>query len=200
MAWEVTGSYYEACNCEAVCPCRAEGDRKGGRSTYGYCDFVLSWWIHEGHIDGRDLAGRKVVLVGSYSDDEERSPWRVSVFVDSGADEQQVSDLAAIFTGQLGGDTHRMYALVIREVKGVYTADIDLVHEPRKWKIGVDHRVLVRSTLPAEALGPVSCAIPGHEHPGTELVADRVFVDKVDGFDFDLNTGTSFETDFAYQG
>jgi len=28
MAWELSGSHYEACNCEAVCPCRRHGDRR----------------------------------------------------------------------------------------------------------------------------------------------------------------------------
>ncbi len=57
--WKVKGSYYEACNCQAVCPCRREGERTGGRSTYGECDFVLSWWITDGEIDERPLEGRK---------------------------------------------------------------------------------------------------------------------------------------------
>ena len=65
--WHVKGSYYEACNCQVVCPCRREGDRNGGRSTYGECDFVLSWWITDGEIEGRRLDGRKAVLVGRYS-------------------------------------------------------------------------------------------------------------------------------------
>ena len=43
MPWAVSGSYYEVCNCEAICPCRRHGARKGGRSTYGTCDFALSW-------------------------------------------------------------------------------------------------------------------------------------------------------------
>ena len=47
-AWRVAGTYFEACNCDAVCPCRRQGGRAGGRSTYGVCDFALSWWIESG--------------------------------------------------------------------------------------------------------------------------------------------------------
>ena len=43
--WTVAGSYFEACNCEAICPCRRVGERAGGRSTYGICQFVLSWQV-----------------------------------------------------------------------------------------------------------------------------------------------------------
>jgi hypothetical protein len=31
-------SYFEACNCEAVCPCRRLDERLGGRATYETCD------------------------------------------------------------------------------------------------------------------------------------------------------------------
>ena len=30
--WQLAGTYLEACNCEAVCPCRRIGGRAGGRS------------------------------------------------------------------------------------------------------------------------------------------------------------------------
>jgi hypothetical protein len=30
VPWRVSGSYLEACNCEAICPCRRIGGRAGG--------------------------------------------------------------------------------------------------------------------------------------------------------------------------
>ena len=45
MDWELGGSYLEACNCDPICPCRAVGGVKGGRSTHGECLGALSWWI-----------------------------------------------------------------------------------------------------------------------------------------------------------
>jgi hypothetical protein len=48
LPWRVSGSYYEVCNCEAICPCRRSGDAMGGRATYDTCDFALSWWIQDG--------------------------------------------------------------------------------------------------------------------------------------------------------
>ena len=33
--WSIAGSYLEACNCEAICPCRRIGGVSGGRSTFG---------------------------------------------------------------------------------------------------------------------------------------------------------------------
>jgi hypothetical protein len=48
LPWRISGSYLEACNCEAICPCRRIGGRQGGRSTYGVCLGSLSWQIEEG--------------------------------------------------------------------------------------------------------------------------------------------------------
>ena len=73
--WEVAGSYFEACNCEAICPCRKVGERAGGRSTYGVCQFVLSWQISRGRADELQLDDLAVVMAGWYDDDEPGKPW-----------------------------------------------------------------------------------------------------------------------------
>jgi hypothetical protein len=33
VPWAISGTYLEACNCDAICPCRTIGGREGGRST-----------------------------------------------------------------------------------------------------------------------------------------------------------------------
>ena len=86
MSWSVEGTYFEACNCLPICPCRQVGGRDGGRSTFGVCDFALSWWIRRGHAGDLDLTGRQVVMVGNYHDDEPGSPWTVALFIDDAAD------------------------------------------------------------------------------------------------------------------
>jgi len=68
LAWAVAGTYFEACNCLPICPCRQIGSRAGGRSTFGVCDFALSWLVTRGHTGTLDLSGRQVVLVGTYED------------------------------------------------------------------------------------------------------------------------------------
>jgi hypothetical protein len=58
--WRVCGSYFEGCNCEAICPCRSVHGRPGGPSTYGECFGALSWIVEDGHADGLDLSGLSV--------------------------------------------------------------------------------------------------------------------------------------------
>ena len=57
MSWRIRGTYFESCNCDAICPCRRIEGVAGGRSTHGVCMGVLSWLIEEGAADGIDLAG-----------------------------------------------------------------------------------------------------------------------------------------------
>ena len=81
LAYRVRGSYFESCNCEAICPCRKIGSTLGGRSTYGECYGVLSWAIESGSVDGIEVGGLSIALVFRYDDDEPDSPWRLVVTV-----------------------------------------------------------------------------------------------------------------------
>jgi hypothetical protein len=137
-------------------------------------------------------------MVGSYSDDEPGSPWRVALFVDENADEDRRKDLADVFLGRIGGDTYRLYGRAIREVTVLRPATIRLAHERGRWRIGVDTFVEVRSTIEADADGPVSCGISDHA-PGTEMISDVLTV-AVPPFEWNLRERCSFESPFTYRG
>jgi hypothetical protein len=99
--WHVKGSYFEACNCEAICPCRWQGGRRlATASSYGVCDFALSWRVLDGHAGNRDLGGLCVVMAGIYGDG---LPWHVSLYVDERADAAQYEALTNSFLGRAGG-------------------------------------------------------------------------------------------------
>src|SRR3954465_1635183 len=100
--WALSGTYLEACNCEAICPCRRIGGRQGGRSTYGICLGALSWQIVEGRAGDTDPGGRGGVIVCRYSDDEPGSPWDFVLYLDDRADDHQRAALEAIFLGHAG--------------------------------------------------------------------------------------------------
>src|SRR5437764_12520283 len=99
-SWRVSGSYFEACNCDAICPCRQVGGRPGGRSTHGVCQFALSWHVLQGHADGLHLDDVAVVLAGWYDEDVPDSPWAVSLYLDDRADAAQSQALEDIFLGR----------------------------------------------------------------------------------------------------
>ncbi len=198
LAWSVEGSYFEACSCLPICPCRQIGGRDGTRSTFGVCDFALSWWIARGHSGDLDLSGRQVVMIGSYDDDEDGSPWTVTLLVDRLANDGQRAALADIFLGCAGGTPTRNYAPAIRTVAGVHAANISLDHRRRHWRIRVDDHVEVSADEEVASDETVACGIPGLDHPGQEVRAGTLRVDAAP-LHWEWSDRCGFATDFAYR-
>ena len=199
MPWHVSGSYFEACNCDAICPCRRQGGQKlTTGSTYGTCDFALSWRILKGHSDALDLAGFDVVLAGSYSDAEPGKPWRVAAYVDERANEAQQAALAAIFTGRVEGTSRSNFAKSIAEVYVVRPARIELDHRPRRWFFKAGDWVEVRYGRGIAQALPVTCGIPGHDQPGTEVVAGVMRVNE-GPLAFEVHGRCAFVANFDYR-
>jgi len=196
--WEVRGSYFEACNCEPICPCRSIGGRPGGRSTYGLCQFALSWRIDKGYAAEVELGGLAVVLAGFYFDDEARSPWRVVLYVDERARPAQRRWLADIFLGRARGTPLRNFAAAIGEVHAVRPARIQLSHTPGRWRIRANDWVSVAATQVIDAEETVACGIPGFDHPGYEIRAELLEVDDTP-LRWAIRERCGFATNFEYR-
>lgn len=197
MRWRVAGRYFEACSW-AICPCRRVGDRHGGRSTYGVCDFALGWSIDDGHADELELAGFQVVMAGSYDDDEPGSPWRVALYVDERASEQQRQAIESIFLGRSGGSTLSNFAAVIGEVLAVRSARISIDHARGGRRITAGEFVEVVERAPYVSDDRVSCGIPGHDQPGEEVIADVLAV-REEGLRFEVRGRCSFASNYEYR-
>ncbi|HEY8635222.1 MAG TPA: DUF1326 domain-containing protein [Candidatus Dormibacteraeota bacterium] len=168
--WRVSGPYVEACNCEAICPCRIVGGRDGSRAQYQLCQFVLAWTIATGRFEELDLTGFSVVMAGYWDEDEKGTPWRVELYVDGHASKAQAKALADIFLGRVGGTPARNYAGAISEVLGVNQAELEVIHDKGRQEIRVGDAVHVRALAPYPSAEAVSCGIPGHDRGGEELV------------------------------
>jgi hypothetical protein len=198
MSWRIAGSYFESCNCEAICPCRMIGGVILGRSTYGICFGVLGWLVEEGHANGTPLAGLGVALTLRYDDDEPGSPWTFRLHVDDRGDEQQREALAGIMLGRLGGPAILQLPWVRKpsELVGVVASRIELGTGPEH-SLRVGDAVRLRATRPVETDQPVACGIPGYHLPGTELYADELAVHD-EPFDWELSGNCAFATTFDY--
>jgi hypothetical protein len=131
--------------------------------------FALSWHITDGHWGTYDLDGRKVVMAGSYDDDQKGSPWTVSLFVDDEATPVARDHLADIFLGRAGGTPRRNYAGAIATVTGIQSARIELDHRRRHWAIRVEGQVEATAEEEVDSPEPVACGIPGLDRPGQEV-------------------------------
>ena len=199
--WRVVGSYLESCNCEAICPCRRIDGVMGGRSTYGICLGALSWRILQGHVDGVKLDGLGVVLACRYSDDEEGSPWSFVLYLDDRADQAQREALEAIFTGRLAGSQvdHFPWAWKASHLLAVRPATIEIEHVPGRGWFRAGRYVEVRVGHPVASGETVTCAIPGHEHTGREVIAESLDVSD-EALEFSFRGNCGYESDFDYSG
>jgi hypothetical protein len=200
VSWRIRGSYFESCNCDAICPCRRIDGVVGGRSTYGECLGVLSWLIEDGHLDSTKLNGLAVALATRYHDDDPRSSWTFVVYLDARADEEQRRGLEAIYTGGLGGDALTHFPWAWKESVHVATrpVDIEVSHEPRRQWLHIRDHVTLRIRGVYDEAATVTCVIPGHEQSGEELVAEELRVQ--DGpldFAFEGNCGYAAPFDYA---
>ena len=199
LSWEISGSYLEACNCEAICPCRRIGGRAGGRSTHGECLGALSWKITAGHAGDTDLAGLGVVLASRYDDDEPGSPWTYMLYVDERADAAQRQALGGIFTGARGGTALTQFPWAFKDANllGVRAAAIEIDHTPGCGWFRAGSQVTVRIREPFAEQEPVTCLIPGHHRSGREVLTEQLEV--AEGpLAFAVRGVCGYEATFAY--
>ena len=122
MAWRLRGSYAETCSCELMCPCNLSFDHG---ATYDFCRVTLVFDIHEGEIDGTDVGGVKVAMIADTPKVMTEGNWRLGVFVDDQASDEQSDKLVQVFSGQLGGPLGALAPLV-GEVLGVERVPIEV--------------------------------------------------------------------------
>ena len=197
--WRLAGTYLEACNCEAICPCRRVGGRTGGRSTYGVCMGALSWAVTEGRAGEVDLSGLGAVLVLSYDDDEPGSPWTFFLYVDDRGTARQQEALALIFTGALGGTPLKQFPWVWKASHplGWRPVPIEIEHTPTRGWFRAGEHVTLRVREPVADQEPVSCVIPGHDRSGSELYADLLRVDE-GPLSFEMSGKCAYQATFSY--
>jgi hypothetical protein len=197
--WRIQGSYFESCNCDAICPCRMVSGVKGGRSTHGICFGVLSWLVEDGHAGDVGLSGLAAAFVIRYDDDEPGSPWSFVVHVDERGSEEQRRALAAILLGELGGEAVLRLPWVAKpsELIDVIASPIEITSGDSGHELRVGRAVALAATRPFETDEVVACGIPGYGNPGTELLADEFVVS--DGpFSWELSGNCAFASPFDY--
>ena len=202
MNWRIRGSYFESCNCDAICPCRNINGVPGGRSTHGECMGVLSWLIDDGTAGGTDLSGLPVAVALRYSDDEPGSPWTWILYLDAGATDEQRAALQEIFTGRLGGDAEPhlpWLRMPGSELVAVRAVEIEVDHTRRRQWLRIRDRVIVRIRDRYHGDETVTCGIPGHDRPGEELVADELVVED-DRLAFEFRGVCGYGATFDYAG
>jgi len=122
MAWSLKGSYVETCSCELMCPCNLSFDHG---ATYDFCRATLVFDIRQGEIEGTDISGLRIAVIIDTPKVMTDGNWRLGVFIDEQATDEQGEKLVQVFSGQLGGPMAGLAPLV-GEMLGVERAKIEV--------------------------------------------------------------------------
>lgn len=185
MAWDISGTYFENCSCNVLCPCNAssltvaaDGDR---------CRALAAFHIEQGQADGVDVGGLNAAIFLEAPAMMIEGGWNYGVIVDQRADDQQADKLGGIFSGQVGGPLEPLVGLIGKHM-GVERLPIEITEEGRRHhlRIGEGTDVEVEDIHPEGQPEPTKIANVNIPFNTTLTVAQAVR-SQINLFGFDLN-------------
>jgi hypothetical protein len=146
--WKIEGDYFDGCNCKSICPCIFALD-----PTEGDCNGLAAWHIEKGcftngtkndrnstntnHEDTNNnsisLANLNVVCSVHAPGHMFTGPkWKIALYLDERANNDQKDALTKIFTGQVGGDFFVEMLSRTGEILGIRSVPIEFKVEGKK--------------------------------------------------------------------
>lgn len=188
MAWNLEGTYFENCSCDMVCPCGTSSLTMP--ADYDRCQVVLAFHIDSGEIEGVDVSGLSIGVLADTPPLMSDGNWRVGVFMDEDATQEQMDKLGAVFSGQLGGPMELVAGLV-GENLGVEVAPIEYVDDGLRHyvKIGGFVEMEIEDFVPPQTPGAEPTKITGVFHPAssTLTVARATGTSRVSAFGLEFS-------------
>ena len=132
MAYHLKGSLLEVCTCKILCPCWVGED-----PDFGDCKSAMAWHFDQGTIDGVDVAGLTIGLAVHIPGNVLDGNWRVTMFINDDATDEQAEAIQAVYSGSKGGPVAELVQLV-GEVTSVERVPIvfDVVEGKGTLKLG----------------------------------------------------------------
>jgi len=193
MSWTLKGSYAETCSCELMCPCNLSFDHG---ATYDYCRATLAFQIREGEIEGTDVSGCKAVFIIDTPKVMTDGNWKLGVFIDDTATDEQAEKLTSVFTGQLGGPMEALAPLV-GELLGVERVPIEIVDDGLRHSVRVGDAIdfEIEDIVPFGVETGEPARLTGIFHPvGSTLTAAEAKRSKINAFGIEYEGKTGLST------
>ena len=198
MSWKLELSYFESCSCDVVCPCTAS---LALGATHDRCRVMFVFAVKNGEVDGIDVSGLKVAAVADTPKIMTDGNWRMGVFIDAAASDEQAEKLGAVFSGALGGPMAALAPLV-GENLGVERASIEVRADGLKHSVRIGDAVdlEIEDVVPfgSETGQPVK--LTGVFHPaGPDLTVAHATRSKIDAFGITYEGHAAFSrSDFSW--
>lgn len=104
IKWQLSGDYFENCNCSVVCPCLVSTRPPlTSQPTQGDCHVAMIFHIDKGRYGDVPLDGMNVALIAKSQGAMANGNMTGAAYIDERADEKQTEALGAIFSGGAGG-------------------------------------------------------------------------------------------------
>lgn len=198
MAWKLEGTYFENCSCDVICPCTASMSLG---ATHDRCKVTLVFHVTEGEVDGTDVSGLTVAAVCDTPKVMTDGGWRLGVFVDDLASDEQAEKLGAVFGGQLGGPMEALGPL-IGENLGVERAPIEVREDGLRHSVRIGDAVdfEVEDIVPFGVETGQPVRFDGMFHPvGSNLTIAEATRSSIDAFGIQFEGKSGLSTsEFAW--
>ena len=108
VVYDLQGTLLEACSCGVLCPCWVGED-----PDLGTCDAFIAYHFDAGTVRGVDIGGLSLVNVVHIPGNVLiPATWKVAMFVDERATDEQLQALVDAYSGKLGGPLADLAGLV----------------------------------------------------------------------------------------
>ena len=198
MSWNLTGNYTETCSCELMCPCNLSFDHG---ATYDFCRVTLVFDISEGDAEGTDIGGTRIALIADTPKVMTDGNWRIGVFIDAAASDEQAEKLGGVFSGALGGPMEVLGPL-IGENLGVERAPIEVQEDGLKHSVRIGDAVdfEVEDIVPFGVESGEAAKLTGIFHPaGPDLTVAHATRSRIDAFGISYEGKSAFSrSEFAW--
>jgi hypothetical protein len=193
MAWRLAGTYFETCSCEVVCPCTAS---LALGADYDRCKVVLVFNVRDGDVEGTDVSGLTVAAVADTPKVMSEGNWRLGVFIDANASDQQAQALGGVFSGQLGGPMAALGPLVSENL-GVERAPIEVREEGLLHSVRIGDAVdfEIEDIVPFGVESGEPARLTGIFHPaGSELTISKATRSNISAFGVEYEGKSGFSS------
>ena len=198
MAWKIAGSYFETCSCDVVCPCTAS---LSFGATNDYCRVVLVFHVKDGEVESVDVSGLTVAAVADTPKVMTEGNWRIGVFIDAAASDEQAEKLGGVFSGALGGPMEALGPL-IGENLGVERAPIEVQEDGLRHSVRIGDAVdfEIEDIVPFGIESGEAAKLVGIFHPaGPDLTVAHATHSRIDAFGISYEGKSAFSrSEFAW--